>query len=223
MLSMKAWKETELRLKKIVTIDVSHERVISKEKEYLKDVLKRIMSVVKTLAISNLAFCGGNEKIDDCNNGNFLRIIKMIAEFDPIMQEHLRRIRKKGIRRPCLGIVGEEVPRMSGVVKMDLEMECEVSTRFYGGGRYGGEPLFVPRNATQDHLNSDVDDEDDGFVVTYIHDENSGESKFIVMDANSPCLDIVAAVKLPSRVPYGFHGLVVHQDHFSNNPKTLSG
>ncbi|KAK2641141.1 hypothetical protein Ddye_022904 [Dipteronia dyeriana] len=32
MLSMKAWKETELRLKKIVTIDVSHERAIIKRK-----------------------------------------------------------------------------------------------------------------------------------------------------------------------------------------------
>ncbi|KAK3211463.1 hypothetical protein Dsin_016169 [Dipteronia sinensis] len=39
MLSMKAWKETELRLKKIVTIDVSHEKAINKEKEYWKDVL----------------------------------------------------------------------------------------------------------------------------------------------------------------------------------------
>ncbi|KAK3188683.1 hypothetical protein Dsin_028244 [Dipteronia sinensis] len=95
MLSMKAWKEAELRLKKIVTIDVSHERAISKEKEYWKDILKRIMSVVKTLAICNLALRGGNEKIDDCNNVNFLRIIKMITEFDPIMQEHLKRSTKR--------------------------------------------------------------------------------------------------------------------------------
>ncbi|KAI9195385.1 hypothetical protein LWI28_014391 [Acer negundo] len=51
-------------------------------------------------------------------------------------------------RYAYLGI-GGEVPRMSGVVKMDLETECEVSTRFYGGGCFGGEPLFVPRNAAQ--------------------------------------------------------------------------
>ncbi|KAL5830714.1 hypothetical protein ACOSQ4_016068 [Xanthoceras sorbifolium] len=108
--------------------------------------------------------------------------------------------------------MGEKVPRMSGVVKMDLEMECEVSTRFYGAGCYGGEPLFVARNA------KGGDDEDDGFVVSYIHDEYSGESKFIVMDAKSPSLDIVAVVKMPKRVPYGFHGLFVHEDHLTNNP-----
>ena len=90
-------------MKKNVTIDVSHERAISKEKKYWKDVLKRIMSVVKNLATSNLAFRRDNEKIDDCNNGNFLRIIKMIVEFYSIMQEQLRRIWKKEIRYHYLG------------------------------------------------------------------------------------------------------------------------
>ena len=50
--------------------------LLVKRKQYWKDVLRRIISVVKTLATSNLAFRGGNEKIDDCNNENFLRIIK---------------------------------------------------------------------------------------------------------------------------------------------------
>ncbi|KAL5765366.1 hypothetical protein ACOSP7_015983 [Xanthoceras sorbifolium] len=110
--------------------------------------------------------------------------------------------------------MGEKVPKMSGVVKIDLEMECEVSTRFYGAGCYGGEPLFVARNAQGD---DEEEEEDDGFVVSYIHDEYCGESKFIVMDAKSPCLDIVVAVKMPRRVPYGFHGLFVHKDHLYIN------
>ncbi|KAK2653109.1 hypothetical protein Ddye_012965 [Dipteronia dyeriana] len=97
----------------------ANQGAISKEKEYWKDILKRITSVVKTIAISNLAFRGGNEKIDDCNNANFLRIIKMIAEFDPIMQEHLRRIRKKEIRHHYLGhnIQNEMIQLLASEVK----------------------------------------------------------------------------------------------------------
>ncbi|KAF7809532.1 putative carotenoid cleavage dioxygenase 4, chloroplastic [Senna tora] len=38
-----------------------------------------------------------------------------------------------------------------------------------------------------------------------------GESKFLVMDAKSPELEVVAEVRLPRRVPYGFHGLFVRE------------
>jgi 9-cis-epoxycarotenoid dioxygenase len=49
------------------------------------------------------------------------------------------------------------------------------------------------------------------------HDETSGESNFIAMDAKSLNLDIVANVKLPRRVPWGFHSLFLNQNNLSNN------
>ncbi|KAL9354053.1 hypothetical protein Peur_052023 [Populus x canadensis] len=49
------------------------------------------------------------------------------------------------------------------------------------------------------------------------HDETSGESNFIAMDAKSPSLDIVENVKLPRRVPWGFHSLFLNQNNLSNN------
>ncbi|KAF9624284.1 hypothetical protein IFM89_009192 [Coptis chinensis] len=105
--------------------------------------------------------------------------------------------------------VGDPMPKISGVVKLDWSIRGgrEVGCRMFGNGCYGGEPFFVPK--TKDQQNTDELEEDDGYLVTYVHDENSGESRFLVMDAQSPTLDIVASVKLPRRVPYGFHGLFV--------------
>ncbi|XP_031272013.1 probable carotenoid cleavage dioxygenase 4, chloroplastic [Pistacia vera] len=106
--------------------------------------------------------------------------------------------------------IGDPMPKISGVVKLDVSkgerQECIVATQMFGPGCYGGEPFFVAREPD----NPDAEEED-GYVVSYVHDENAGESKFLVMDAKSPNLDIVAAVKLPRRVPYGFHGLFVRQ------------
>ncbi|KAF5795720.1 putative oxidoreductase [Helianthus annuus] len=108
--------------------------------------------------------------------------------------------------------VGDPMPKISGVVKLDVSLseadrrECIVASRMFGPGCYGGEPFFVAREPD----NPDAD-EDDGYVVSYVHNENTGESRFVVMDAKSPTLEIVAAVKLPHRVPYGFHGLFVRE------------
>ncbi|KAK6127698.1 hypothetical protein DH2020_038572 [Rehmannia glutinosa] len=99
-----------------------------------------------------------------------------------------------------------------GVVKLDLELanvgggDCTVASRLYGPGCNGGEPFFVPREP-----NNPSADEDDGYLVTYVYDEDTQISKFLVMDAKSPTLDIVAAVRLPQRVPDGFHGLFVSE------------
>ncbi|KAH7548604.1 hypothetical protein JRO89_XS14G0178200 [Xanthoceras sorbifolium] len=107
--------------------------------------------------------------------------------------------------------VGDPMPKISGVVKLDVSkgerQECIVSSRMYGGGCYGGEPFFVAKEPDNPEA-----EEDDGYVVSYVHDEKSGESRFLVMDAKSPCLDIVAAVKLPGRVPNGLHGLFVRKN-----------
>jgi 9-cis-epoxycarotenoid dioxygenase len=106
--------------------------------------------------------------------------------------------------------IGDPMPKISGVVKLDLSTaesdrcDCTVATQIFGPGCYGGEPFFVAKEP-----NNPEAEEDDGYLITYIHDENTRESSFLVMDAKSPNLDTVAAVKLPRRVPYGFHGLFI--------------
>ncbi|CAA0838278.1 Probable carotenoid cleavage dioxygenase 4-chloroplastic [Striga hermonthica] len=104
------------------------------------------------------------------------------------------------------------VKALVGMVKLDLTLadesgrDCTVARRLYGPGCSGGEPFFVPREP-----DNPTAEEDDGYVITYAHDENTQESKFLVMDAKSPTLDLVAVVKLPQRVPNGIHGLFVSE------------
>jgi carotenoid cleavage dioxygenase len=68
----------------------------------------------------------------------------------------------------------------------------------HGAGRAAGEPVFVSR--------PDATAEDDGWLVTFVHDGNDDSAEFAVLDAQDFSRGYVARVKLPQRVPFGFHG-----------------
>ena len=68
----------------------------------------------------------------------------------------------------------------------------------HGPGRAAGEPVFVARPGSVD--------EDDGWIVTFVHDGNDNSAEFVVIDAQDFARGYVARVKLPQRVPFGFHG-----------------
>lgn len=95
--------------------------------------------------------------------------------------------------------IAEPWPKVSGFAKVDLATG-EVEKFIYGDRKYGGEPFFVPRDA-------DSEREDDGYIVVYVHDEKAWKSEMQVVNATT--LEMEASVKLPSRVPYGFHGTFI--------------
>ncbi|KAL0311969.1 UNVERIFIED_CONTAM: Carotenoid 9,10(9',10')-cleavage dioxygenase 1 [Sesamum radiatum] len=48
--------------------------------------------------------------------------------------------------------------------------------------------------------------EDDGWIITYVHNEDSDVSQVYIVDAKNFSHEPVAKITLPRRVPYGFHG-----------------
>uniref|UniRef100_M1B7Q2 9-cis-epoxy-carotenoid dioxygenase 2 n=1 Tax=Solanum tuberosum TaxID=4113 RepID=M1B7Q2_SOLTU len=102
--------------------------------------------------------------------------------------------------------IAEPWPKVSGFAKVDLSTG-EIKKHIYGDKRYGGEPLFLPRN-----VNSEK--EDDGYILAFCHDEKTWKSELQIVNAMT--LELEATVKLPSRVPYGFHGTFISSKDLQN-------
>jgi carotenoid cleavage dioxygenase len=68
----------------------------------------------------------------------------------------------------------------------------------FGPSRHPGEPVFVPAAGSQ------ADDE--GYVITYVYDDATNTSDLVILDASRLAAKPIATVKIPRRIPYGFHG-----------------
>jgi len=88
-------------------------------------------------------------------------------------------------------------PIFTAIRKYDLERGRH-ETRAFGALNGCGEPLFVPRHAGAA--------EDDGWVLVLAYDHERDRSDLVVLDARALDDDPVARIRIPRRVPYGFHG-----------------
>jgi carotenoid cleavage dioxygenase len=87
--------------------------------------------------------------------------------------------------------------------KYDLPRgQCE--EHYLGDNVRGAEPVFAPAAATKaEHAQLS---EDEGWILTLAHDENSSRSRLVIINAQNFSAPPVATVELPFRVPYGAHG-----------------
>jgi len=97
----------------------------------------------------------------------------------------------------------DNMPVLTAIRKYDLEGGSS-ATRLFGARNGVGEPLFVPRHATAE--------EDDGYVIVLHYDHERDLSDFLILDARNIEGQPLARVRLPHRVPYGFHGNWVSAD-----------
>lgn len=93
-----------------------------------------------------------------------------------------------------VAVAGSSFP---AILKHDLKSGT-TTTIDMGAGRHAGEPYFVPR--------AGATNEDDGYLLSFVFDEKTARSEFVVFDARDTALPPIARVHLPVRVPYGFHG-----------------
>jgi carotenoid cleavage dioxygenase-like enzyme len=112
-----------------------------------------------------------------------------------------RRVGRKH-RFGYMAITGPEgndsgVPVWTSIRKFDLERGTS-ETRHFGAGNGVGEPLFVPRHAGAE--------EDDGYVLVLDYNQARNASAFFVLDARNLTGEPLAEIRIPHRVPYGFHG-----------------
>ncbi len=126
-----------------------------------------------------------------------------ITEF-PVV--NLDRLGRKTRSSYHVSIPDTETQVFDGLVKYDLDSGRSDAWMF-GDGVFGSEPAFAPRINAQD--------EDDGYVLTFVTDSASGKSEALIFDAQDFAAGPRARVKLPGRVPAGFHGVWARGDQIA--------
>lgn len=98
-------------------------------------------------------------------------------------------------------IVGDDPTRPGGhfdsVVAHDLHRD-DLQIHRFGEDEVCGEPVFAP--------DPDGTDERDGWLLVHVGDRRGTRSDVVVLDATSVHGPPVARIRLPRRVPFGFHG-----------------
>jgi carotenoid cleavage dioxygenase len=85
------------------------------------------------------------------------------------------------------------------LVRYDLNTGTAVEHRFDAAESRPGEAVFVP-------LTTGPADEGNGWYLGYVYDPARDGSDLVIIDASDFAGKPVARIKLPQRVPYGFHG-----------------
>ena len=89
----------------------------------------------------------------------------------------------------------------SRLVRYDMQTGAAVEHRFGSPEAPGGpgEAVFVPSPVGSA-------DESNGWYITYVYDPVDDSSDLVILDAADIAAAPVARIRMPRRVPYGFHG-----------------
>jgi hypothetical protein len=121
-----------LQRKSIIVGRVDHELAAQflEQLTYWREVLKRVVATVKSLASPGLPFRGHDEKLGSLHNGNYLMTLELIAEFDPFLSKHIAQYDGKG--KGCTNylsstICNEFIELMASKILTQIKDEIKIS------------------------------------------------------------------------------------------------
>ena len=109
-------------MKNSSTIDIEHLQLIEQEENYWELILERLIELVRVFGMQNMSLRGTCEELYTHNNGNFLKFIEYLALFDPLMSEHLRKVKNKETHVDYLGkyIQNELIQLLSNTIQQQI-------------------------------------------------------------------------------------------------------
>ncbi|XP_027356871.1 carotenoid 9,10(9',10')-cleavage dioxygenase-like [Abrus precatorius] len=98
------------------------------------------------------------------------------------------------------------VPKYGGLAKLYFEESCaefsmqpvRVKCHTFEKNTFCSGAAFVPKDGGVE--------EDDGWIITFVHNEDTSTSEVHIIDTKKFSDETVAKITMPRRVPYGFHG-----------------
>ncbi|XP_069800079.1 zinc finger MYM-type protein 1-like [Dendropsophus ebraccatus] len=88
------WKELEASISLERTIDKDLRRQLRLEEQRWREVLLRLLKVIRWMAKNNLPFRGSSDTVFTEQNGIFLQLLELISDFDLVLKEHLQRAKE---------------------------------------------------------------------------------------------------------------------------------
>ncbi|ESW09210.1 hypothetical protein PHAVU_009G109200 [Phaseolus vulgaris] len=107
----------------------------------------------------------------------------------------------------------QDAPKYGGLAKLYVEGSCtefsmgvkeqpeepiRVECHMFEKNTFCSGAAFVPREGGLE--------EDDGWIIAFVHNEDTNISEVHIIDAKKFCGEMVTKITMPRRVPYGFHG-----------------
>ncbi|GLT53564.1 hypothetical protein SLA2020_268270 [Shorea laevis] len=88
--------------------------------------------------------------------------------------------------------------KFGGLAKLDFEEVMKVEYHMFEENTFCTGAAFVSKEGGFQ--------EDDGWIITFVHNEDTDISQVYIIDTNNFSCEPVVKITLPCRVPYGFHG-----------------